>query len=155
MAVPTKLQNYDEIVRWYKQGKTYAWMVEQYKKKYNIDVSPSAIATWLTNPELGPGVERRQVRDPGLIPWEVKREHRYDHINNMLRYEARRRAGADIAPATLKRLESWLKKLEENNAVVHYDPNTEQGWWYVEREPGDDDIIRKPPHPTRPRGVRE
>ena len=34
--------------------------------------------------------------------------------------------------------------LDEENAVVHYDGDTEQGFFYVPREEHDDDIIRRP-----------
>lgn len=148
----SKLQNRDEFVRWYRDGKTYSWMIEQYWDKYGIEIGYGTISNW--RHQLG--LERRAVRDPNLIPWTVKPEHRINHLLNMLRAEGRRRSGQDVAPSTLKKLEAWLEWLKEQDVVVHYDPDTEPGWWVVPRRPGiDTDIIRKPSAKTRSRGVRE
>ncbi|MGC5019781.1 hypothetical protein [Micromonospora sp. DT47] len=90
------------------------------------------------------------------VAWAVRREHRYHHILHMLRTEARRRAGEPIPAAQLKKLEGWLRNLSEQDVVVHYDPDTEQGWWLVHRRPGvDDDLIRVPDRVTRQGGSRE
>ncbi|WP_091336162.1 hypothetical protein [Micromonospora rhizosphaerae] len=91
-----------------------------------------------------------------LVPWAVRREHRYNHILHMLRIEDRRRAGEPIPAAQMKKLDIWLGNLREQNAVVHYDPDTEQGWWLVHRRPGvDDDLIRVPDRVTRLLGSGE
>lgn len=147
-----KLQNRDEFIRWYVDGKTYSWMIGQYREKYDIEIGYGTISNWRA--QLG--LEKRQVRDPSLIPWALKPEHRVHHVLNMLRAEARRRAGQDVAPDTLKKLDAWLAWLAEEDAVVHYDPETEQAFWYVPRRPGiDTDLIRKPERTTRPRGSRD
>lgn len=148
----SKLQNRDEFVRWYEEGKTYSWIVEQYRERYDIEIGYGTISNW--RHQLG--LERRAVRDPSLIPWTVNPEHRINHNLNMLRAEARRRSGQEVAPNTLKKLEGWLNMLREEDAVVHYDPDTEQGWWLVRRRAGvDTDIIRQPDRKTRSRGSRD
>lgn len=53
--------------------------------------------------------------------------------------------------ADQRQVPKWLAMLEENNAVVHYDPDTEEGFFYVPREPQDDDIIRRPRRKTTQR----
>lgn len=148
----TKLQDRDEFVRWYTEGKTYSWIIDTYREKYDTDIGSGTISNW--RHQLG--LERRAVVDTSLIPWEVKPEHRINHILNMLRSEGRRRGGQEVAPRTLAKLEAWLAGLAADDAVAHYDPDTEQGWWIVKRRPGiDTDIIRKPDGKTRTRGVRE
>lgn len=70
----------------------------------------------------------------------------------MLRREARRRQGMEASETDEFRLGRWLAGLEEDQAfVVHYDPDTEAGFFYVPREPTDDDIIRRPERKTTPR----
>ncbi|WP_326554685.1 hypothetical protein [Micromonospora sp. NBC_01813] len=148
----SKLQNRDEFTRWYQEGKTYSWIIEEYQRKYGIEIGAGTISNWRS--QLG--LEKRAVRDSTLIPWAVKPEHRFDHILHMLRTEARRRGGHPIPPARLKKLNGFLANLEAQDAVVHYDPDTEQGWWLVHRRPEvDTDIIRVPDKVTRERGARD
>ncbi|QDK03199.1 immunity repressor [Streptomyces phage TuanPN] len=142
-----KIQDEGEVLRWFEEGRTYDWMVEEYKRKYNIETVPSL---W-GNFRRRRGLPRRIVRDDDLIPWLIKEEHRWLYPLAMLRVEARKRAGATVSDLEEKRLQSWREMLEEENAVVHYDPDTEEGFFYILRQPGDDDIIHKPERKTTPR----
>ncbi|AKY03637.1 immunity repressor [Streptomyces phage Izzy] len=146
-----KIQNEQEVLRWFEEGRTYDWMVEEYKRKYNIETVPSL---W-GNFRRRRGLPRRIVRDDELIPWHIKEEHRWLYPLAMLRVEARKRAGAPVTELEESRLTNWRAMLEEENAVVHYDPDTEEGFFYVPREPGDDDIIHKPKRKTTPRPRRD
>ncbi|MFY1620027.1 hypothetical protein [Micromonospora sp. WMMD736] len=149
----SKLVNRDEFIRWYEnERKPYSWIISEYKRKYDIEIGNGTISNWRS--QLG--LEKRAVRDASLIPWAVKREHRLNHMLQMLRTEARRRAGQPIPAERMKQLESWLRNVREEDAVVHYDPDTPQGWWLVPRRPGiDNDLIRVPEKVTRARGSRE
>lgn len=70
----------------------------------------------------------------------------------MLRQEARRRAGGVLTEKMEQALNIWLDGLEADGVVVHYEPDTEEGWFYVPRRPGvDQDIIRKPRRKTTER----
>lgn len=142
-----KIQDEQEVIRWFEEGKTYGWMIEEYKRKYGIDTVPSM---W-GNFRRRRGLDRRIARDDDLIPWEVKEEHRWLYPVAMLRVEARRRQGFTLTEADIARLESWKETLEEEDAVVHYDPDTEEGFFYVRREDGDDDYIHKPKQKTTAR----
>jgi hypothetical protein len=136
----SKIVNEQEVVRWFEEGRTYAWMVEEYKRKYNIETVPSL---W-GNFRRRRGLARRINRDDDLIPWAVKEEHRWSYPLAMLRAEARRRAGMELKDNYSKRLESWLQMLSDEDRVVMYQPDTDEGFFYVPRETGDDDIIRRP-----------
>lgn len=142
-----KIQDEGEVIRWFEEGRTYAWMIETYKKKYGIDTVPSM---W-SNFRRRRGLDRRIARDDNLIPWEVKEEHRWQYPVAMLRVEARLRQGFPLTENDQTRLESWKETLEEENAVVHYDPDTEDGFFYVPREDGDDDLIHQPKQKTTTR----
>lgn len=142
-----KIQDEGEVIRWFEEGRTYQWMIEEYRRKYNIETVPSL---W-GNFRRRRGLERRIVRDDDLIPWFVKEEHRWAYPVQMLRSEARRRQGKELREIEESRLEGWLRGLGADNVVVHYDPDTEEGFFYVPREPTDDDIIRKPKRKTTPR----
>lgn len=140
-----KIQDEQELIRWFDEGRTYRWMVEEYERKYNLQVGMSMFSNFRKRR----GLARRIVRDDDLIPWSVKMEHRYAYPVMNLRHEARRRAGEPISPRMSAQVDGWLRNLNSDNLVVHYDPDTEQGWFYVPRRDGiDTDIIRAPKRKT-------
>jgi hypothetical protein len=147
----SKIVDEQEVMRWFEEGRTYAWMVDTYRTKYNIETVPSL---W-GNFRRRRGLTRRITRNDDLIPWHVLPQHRWDYNVVMLRVEARRRAGSDVRTVDLDRLESWKRKLRDNGAVVHYDPDTEQGFFLVPRQPGDDDLIHRPKMKTTLRAAAD
>lgn len=137
----SKIQNEQEVLKWFEQGRTYAWMVEEYRRKYNIETT---ISMW-GNFRRRHGLERRLAWDDQLIPWVVELQHRYDYPILMLRKEARRRAGFPLPEGSDREVDAWLAGMKRDGTVLHYDPDTEQGWFYVPRREGvDKDIIREP-----------
>jgi hypothetical protein len=132
-----------EVRKWYDQGETYAWMVQEYKRKYDLSVSP-AIFSYRRSAR---GWERRRrTRDDQLFPWAVKEEHRWHRHLVMLRLEARsRRFGIDtMRERDVRDLALFRERLQAADVVIHYDPNSEQGFLLVPREPRDSDIVRQP-----------
>lgn len=145
MPAHSKVQNMTEALRWLEEGKPYRWMVEEYRRKYNIETT---ISMWAALRRRH-GIDTRIVRDEALIPWYVKPEHRHSHAVGMLRAEARRRAGKQLTPHMEEMLNAWLWGLANDGTVVHYDPDTKEGWWYVPRRQGvDKDLIREPKRRT-------
>lgn len=72
-------------------------------------------------------------------------EHAGHNDARMLRLEGRRRSGGHLTEKEARILNKWKQMLNDFNAVIHYDPLTEKGFWWLEREPQDgDDIIRRP-----------
>lgn len=136
----SKIQDEGEVRRWMEEGKTFRWMVEEYLRKYHIETT---ISMW-SNYRRRSGFEARMARDPELVPWKVKEEHQWATPLTMLRLEARRRQGFELRPQDETRLTNWLDAIKLENAVVHYDPDTEEGFFYVPREQEDDDLIRRP-----------
>lgn len=145
----SKIVNEQEVIRWFEEGRTYQWMVDEYRRKYNIETVPSL---W-GNFRRRRGLTRRITRDDELIPWHVKREHRWAYPLAMLRVEGRVRDGRPIREEDRVRHESWKQMLAEENVVVHYDPDTEEGFFYVPRGEHDQDLIHQPRRKTtvRPR----
>lgn len=144
----SKIVDEGEVIRWFEEGRTYQWMVDTYREKYNIETVPSL---W-GNFRRRRGLARRLARDDDMIPWEVKREHRWAWPINMLRQEVRRRAGFELTPDMEERVDGWLRGVEQDGTVLHYDPDTEKGWFYVARRPDiDTDLIRVPNRKTTTR----
>ncbi len=145
-----KIQSESEVIRWFEEGVTYEEMVERYRQKYNIETTPSM---W-GNFRRRRGLERRITRDDELIPWAVKIEHRHDYPILMLRKEARRRAGYALSPEDDHAVDAWIAGMKEANAVLHYEPETKEGWFYVvPRANIDADLIRVPDEPTGRRRI--
>ncbi|NUK43204.1 hypothetical protein HRW13_20545 [Streptomyces lunaelactis] len=140
----TKIQDKTEVLRWFREKRTYLWMVEQYKTKYNITTTEPMWAAFRRRE----GIDRRNTRSDNLLPWKLKEEHRHLYPAMMLRTEGRLRAGKTVAETKAKKLASWKQSLEQDNLVVHYDPDTEEGFFYVPREQQDTDLIREPKEKT-------
>jgi hypothetical protein len=144
----TKIKNVQEVLRWFEEGRTYTWMIEEYRRKYDIETTPSLWGGFRRRR----GLPRRITRDDTLIPWFVREEHRWEFPIQMLRAEARRRSGAELDPEHARKLRGFLQRLEEDGTVVHYEPDTDEGFFYVARRDGvDADLIREPEQKTTPR----
>jgi len=135
----SKIQDEKEVIRWFEEGRTYEWMCQEYLRKYNIETVPSL---W-GNFRRRRGLQRRIVRDDALIPWDMKPEHRYAYPVQMLRLEARARAGEPVRAADANRHRNFIAMLVEDGLVVDYDPTTVDGFRYVPRLPTDTDIVRR------------
>lgn len=141
----SKIQNEQEVLKWFEEGRTYEWMIQTYLEKYNIETT---VSMW-GNFRRRKGLDRRTAWDTELIPWAIHPRHRYQYAILMLRKEARRRAGFDITEQQEHEIDAWLAGMEANGTVLHYDPDTDQGWFYVPRREGvDTDIIRRPERVT-------
>lgn len=137
----SKIVSEEEVIRWIREGRTYQWMTEEYSRRYHIKITPSAFA----NIRYRRGLDRRITRDGDLIPWKVADQHRHVYPLAMLRVEARRREGRTLRASDAERLTGWKAQLAEGDLVVHYEPSTEEGFFYVPRRPGvDRDYIREP-----------
>lgn len=79
-----------------------------------------------------------------LMPWLVKPEHRALYPPKMLRLEMKRRAGRLIEQHQEQALDQWLKRRDDEQTVVAYDTDSDEGWFYVPRVETDADIIREP-----------
>jgi len=145
MPAHSKVQNMQEAIDWLEEGRTYQWIVDEYVRKYNVETT---ISMWAALRRRR-GIETRIIRNEVLIPWAVRVEHRHAPAVAMLRAEARKRAGKVLTPTIAEMLEPWLRGLYADDTVVHYDPETAEGWWYVPRRAGIDlDLIREPERAT-------
>lgn len=133
-------------VSWLRQhaqrGYTQAKMVEAWEKESGIRVTRSAIAMAMMRHNVEPSRPRPRYED--TVPWKVRPEHRLHTDARLLRLEGRRRHGGKLSDADLHWLNVWRKELETANAVITYDPDTEEGFFWVPRTPQDDDIVRRP-----------
>ncbi|MFI5840532.1 hypothetical protein ACIA8K_12570 [Catenuloplanes sp. NPDC051500] len=135
----TKVQNQAEAIAWIEEGRPYRWIIDKYIEKYGIETKP---AMW-SNFRRKHGIKTRTVRNESLVPWKIEEHHRTAYHLEMLRAEARRRAGVELLPEAADKLRRFHENLEETGTVVHYSPK--KGFTYAPRRPGVDlDLIREP-----------
>jgi hypothetical protein len=77
---------------------------------------------------------------PEEIPWIVREKHQTHYAPRMLRLLGRRRRGLTNSTEMDARLDSWLKQLRDNEAVVVYVPDTDEGFFYVRGTPDENGI---------------
>ena len=110
----------------------------------------------------------RTVRDESGVPWHpIKPEHRDRYLVRMLRAAARRERGEKSTPVLEAQLDKFLEQVKALDFVIHYDPDTAEGFWRVPRRQGVDlGLVRDPwkddngfpvlnPPNVRPRAVDE
>lgn len=142
--VPGKTQ----LKRYLSKGLTQAQIAEAWEEDSGTRVSRSAIGMAIKRFGLGSAKPRPRYED--MLPWVVSNEHAMAYDARMLRLEARRRQGGEISEHWLKALTGWRRQLDEQNAVITYYSDTPEGFFWIPREDGDDDIIRRPaPPPPR------
>jgi hypothetical protein len=136
----SKIQDEQEVLRWFKEGMTYAEMSRIYLEKYNIQTVPSLWSNFRRRRDL-PG---RFVSDKELIPWRVREEHTKKYTLRMLRVEARVRAGEPVNESDRMKHASFMMHLRDENLVVAYDPESPEGFQLVGRHARDVDVVRPP-----------
>lgn len=123
-------------------GMTQQQMVAAWEEESGVRVSRSAIA--MAMHRHGVEAARPRPRYEDTLPWHVLDEHKYNAQARLLRLEGRRRQGRALNSKELQWLTTWRRELEAHNAVVMYDPRTEEGFHWVTRQESDDDVIRRP-----------
>lgn len=141
MPAPRILPDDAELIQMVKRGMTQQEIADEAFKRTGVRVTRAAVSAAL----IRAGQPPQRPRYPDLLPWRVKAKHDGHYALKMLRVEGRIRDGKPVTDRELKRLEAWKETLQANKAVVHYDPDTEEGFYYVQARPGvDRDLIRVP-----------
>lgn len=123
-------------------GLTQQQIVEAWEAESGHRVSRSAVAMAIER--YGLKSSRPRPTYDELIPWRVATEHQ-GHIDaRMLRLEGRRRAGLKLTEDQQRWLDQWKQDLLHADAVVAYDRNHPEGFFWVQRdgEPEDELILR-------------
>lgn len=132
------------VLRWLAEGVTQTEVVGRLADM-GIDATQSAVSMLKMRHATGEreAAMRTRVRAE-LLPWKLRPEHRQLHAAKMLRAQSRLDRGETITRIQQRQLDTWKAGLEADNACIHYDPDTEQGFWRVPRRPGIDGLIREP-----------
>ena len=133
--VPDKTQ----MRRYLERKLTQQQIVDEWEKDSGIKVSRSAIGMAIKRYELESATPRPRFED--LLPWRVAEDHRMHYDARMLRLEGRRRRGLALTDEHKKMLTAWLLRVKESNVVVTYQPETHEGFRWVERQESDGDSL--------------
>ena len=123
----------NEVEQLLRSGWSQMRVVRMYHDR-GVDVSQSAISQAIASGRIKVDTDRAS----GGIPWPLKLEHRRRHAARMLRTQARMDAGLTIGASLVTPVTAWREGLEADNSVVHYDPDTKEGFRRVPRRLGVD-----------------
>jgi hypothetical protein len=123
------------------EGLTHQQIAERVFTTTGNPVSRSTVSAALHRA----GISSTTTRYREELPWRVKMDHITEYPARMLRLLGRRRSGGSLNEDEDKRLDSWLAHLDAEHAVVAYDPTSQYGFYYVER----DDNVDLPGLPIR------
>lgn len=141
MAYPSKLVDRAEIRTWIQEGRTYKWMSEEYLRKYNIEITPTAFSNFRA--EQGMPYRYGYEERARLKPWKVRPEHRGKGADVHLTYLARMLAGKPVPADREKSTRHFWEDMKERNLVLSYSPDL--GFFAVPRREGiDGPYIREP-----------
>jgi hypothetical protein len=141
MAHPSKMVDRAEIRQWFEEGRTYAWIQEEYLRKYNLEISKTTIMNWRALLGFPP---RQAESLKKIVPWKVDYEK---HGNKgwwlHLHAAARIQDGLPVGDEQRSAFETWWKGMQAHDWVADYDP--EIGFYPAPRRPGiDKGYIREP-----------
>lgn len=134
------VRDVDEAVRWFHEGRSVAWVREEYERRYNVETTAGLWELFVR----AHVVRDRTIRTD-LVPWHVLEHHQWSSHLAMLRVEEWLRAGSWVPPSDITRHTAWRQGLDAAGLVVDYDPATDEGFVLVPRRTGvDTDVIRDP-----------
>ncbi len=124
----------NEVEQLLRAGLSQSDVVRLYRER-GVSVSQSAISQAISTGRIKVDTDRTT----GSMPWKLKPEHRYRGPARMLRIQARLDNGHQIGKTLVHQVETWREGLAlDRDSVIHYDPDTEEGFWRVPRRPGVD-----------------
>lgn len=113
------------------QGLTHEQIAEILSRESGRPVSRSTVSAALHRA----GESKPAKKYEEEIPWMVRQEHQTHYAARMLRLLGRRRAGVTNSAEADQRLDSWLRSLSEEGAVVVYVEDTPEGFHYIKGKP--------------------
>lgn len=143
MSARRKLPPAQELEKLVDKGLTHQQIAEQISEEIGEPVSRSAVAVALSRANR----TRRTIANKA-VPWVVRPEHQNRYDLHMLRVHRRIESGKDVRASDLDRYHAWVQHLKENDAVIHYEPRSQLGFWLVPRRHGVDKGLIREPEPT-------
>ncbi|HLN78767.1 MAG TPA: hypothetical protein VK204_17110 [Nocardioidaceae bacterium] len=130
--------DYSEATQMLRSGKTQREVADHF------GVTQAAVSANIKRGNIK--IEYPNQTEGRSVPWHpILPEHRDRYLIRMLRANHRREQGLANAPVLEAMLDKFLVAAEEQDFVVTYDPDTEEGFFRVPRRVGiDEGLIRNP-----------
>lgn len=116
MARPRLSPSPEELRRYKELGLTYQGIIDDWHGRTGYRMSRGTLA----NAMFRAGLTTKTERYRDTLPWTVLDKHTDNLPARMLRLLGRRRRGMAIKPEDESRLDGFLRRLAEDNAVVFY-----------------------------------
>lgn len=127
----SKAPDKNTLNRYADEGLTQKQMADRWTEESGWNITRSAIAMALKREGVPPVRPRPRYED--LLPWKVREKHIRKTDAQMLRILGRRRTGKSVQPEEDSRLNYWLDRLDEQDAVIAYVKDTEEGFFWIPR----------------------
>ena len=130
----------EQILR--QPGRTQADVIAEHARR-GITISQPTVSTAIRDGRIK--VESKYGIPGYGVPWKLKPEHRHLSPARMLRIQARYEQGKPIGATLERQRQRWVAGLLIENQVIHYDPETPEGFWRFPRRDGIDRwYVREP-----------
>lgn len=140
MAAPRILPSDSELAKMRARGMSLNDICDEVERQTGTRPARSSVSAALSKAGL-----TNPVRYDDWVPWTIQARHRTAYPLYLLRTGARLDRGVPVREGDEARYQRWRAELDEKNAVVDYDPETEAGFIYRRRKPEDKGgIIRRP-----------
>ena len=137
MAPPTLVPDKTTMERWLREGLTHVQMAERHEAETGIKVTRATISGALVRY----GLAETKPRYVDQLPWRVHDNHQTHYAARMLRlYGRNEQDPASLNIPEAKRLISWLAMLEREEAIVGYDPDSRDGFHYIDKALKDNEL---------------
>ena len=134
MARPRILPGNDTLQHWVQdEGLTHEQVAERVFETTGVKPARSTVSVALAR--AGMAGTHPRFRDE--VPWRLTGADLKSYPVRMLRLLGHRRAGTVLNDEENRRLDSWLDKLDRENAVVAWDPDSTPAVFYIDKEEGD------------------
>lgn len=137
MAPPQIVPDKNTLLRWRDEGLTHQQMADRVFEETGQRITRNAISAAM----MRYGLSKDGARYEEEIPWRVEMLHQKAFQLRMLRLLGRRRLKRKLNKAETKQLDDWLKRLEDDNAIVAYDPDSDLGLVYIDAKWKDHDGV--------------
>lgn len=131
MGRPRQAPDREWLQKAYEKGWTYPQMVRMWKRESGHVVTVGAMRSAASRAKVA-GVRTPRYRD--YLPWTMRVEHQNNREPRCLRLAKRRASDQPLTDTDLGVLNLFLSELEARHAVIAYVRDTEQGWWWVDRD---------------------
>lgn len=142
MPAKRKLPSDSTLEKWLDEGLSHEEIQQRILKETGEEVKLSSISSHLSRVGL-----TNRLRYDDYIPWgKIAVDHNHAYQLVMLRIGARMSKGLPVRDSDRRRFEAWSDQLRSENAVVHYEYSSPEGFYYCKARPGiDTGLVRIPP----------